>query len=379
MLVEHEFRKSRSFPTFEEAKKSIRNESLKNYIIYYLKSYRLKLKTVSPNKFRLQSVEIKKRQEQHAVFFDGTWFRFVTSFEFPYRVWNADQHKKFAHLMGLDRKDVIVERRSEVTLSKDAKIYAFSQNEEKFGLVFELESRYVNRLRPYKRFYDACRDDDEPILPHMNFDLPHRKPVSHVNEPLSGNNYFKAVKHDGIHGFVYCLEDCLWERWEDNVSNVVRVKFCPGVVFAAEKMSNGTVVLLDVVSVKEIPVYRKKLKHVLIHFLSSLKKKLPSNYQVQTYYSSDYDLDGVERIETDGIIFHRFDDVVFKLKSTKTVELLYENGFLRSFDASYPCSLNLVNGRVYECKMENGTCTVIKERSDRFICNTTKQIENALS
>ncbi|GFQ80226.1 uncharacterized protein TNCT_127281 [Trichonephila clavata] len=153
-------------------------------------------------------------------------------------------------------------------------------------------------------------------------------------------------------------------------------------VFSAEKLSNGIVVLLDVYQVRGFPTVQWNREIVLINFLQHLS--LPEGYETQKYCQRVEELP-MTRHETDGYIVHNTKtDKILKVKHTHSLDVVYMDGYFwlpgkekpglyRRFKA---LEKGLQNGHVYEVSVKNGG--VLRKRNDRFVGNTWKQIENIL-
>ncbi|GFR07199.1 uncharacterized protein TNCT_396301 [Trichonephila clavata] len=111
---------------------------------------------------------------------------------------------------------------------------------------------------------------------------------------------------------------------------------------------------------------------------------LPEGYETQKYCQRVEDLPMI-RYETDGYIIHNTKtDKIVKVKHIHSLDVVYMDeffwlpgkekpGIYRRFKA---LEKRLQNGHVYEVSVKNGN--VLRERKDRFIGNTRKQIENIL-
>lgn len=320
--------------------------------------------------------EIKKKLNTYAVYYLSQWFKFVESEEKTFSVWTANEHKSFYKLISFYQYPLTIEHRYQIDLSKKSKIYGYVKNGTQFGLVFELEvkcsrekikklpidlkklKKYRNILHVFKKGY---------ILPY-ELGRCERKRVYHTLKPIQ--NAYAAIKHDGIFGLVYSYDNYIYEMWEGNEFKLIKNKTLGnGFVFAAEKLNDNEIILLDVYQVRGYKVLH--LESVFFDFLPNLA--LPPHYKVQTYFKDYKKLETSDK--SDGIIFHTKRDKIFKFKPIKTIDLLYENGYFLVNDLKIPTSERLINGVVYEC---NSNFKVIKERPDRFISNTLKQINEVV-
>lgn len=337
-------------------------------------------------RFRDGKFETKQKLDQIAVYYDGVWFKLVESEEKPFNSWSKTTHCKFLDVVVLHQNPFVIETRREITLSSQAKVYVFEKlfNLEK-GFVFELEllckkSRRVtldafrdsiSQLAEYKTVYQLL--NASCFFPYALFQ-DCRKPVIPTHQVM--NNCLVAHKYDGTFGLVYSYANRIVEVWEDNLRRVrPHTSLGDGFVFAAERMREDKIVLLDVYQVRgSRTLFREK---ILLEFLPNLKPKLPSPYVVQTYCHNVHDLPSLCD-ETDGLIFHDVqNDVVYKLKRKHTLDLVFENGYflLPNKKISYN-QKKLENGAVYECQIdERSNLVPIRRRWDRFTGNSKKQLE----
>ena len=122
--------------------------------------------------------------------------------------------------------------------------------------------------------------------------------------------YLKALKHDGIFGFLEVYTHYINEKWEDNeIRTRTNDELDPGILFAAERLIDGTVILLDVYQVEGSKTWRGDVSHILLHYLPELNCK---NFKVQHYCTKDILLETNQKM--DGIIFHSLTDKIFKYK-----------------------------------------------------------------
>ena len=333
-------------------------------VVIYLDSFR----------FKEDKWEFKKVLSQKCVYFCGLWFRFVESQEIAFKHFSQEQHDSFYKKMGFKQSPFTFEYRNEIQLSKEAKLYTFERDQE-IGMVFEYE-QFLKRkkipapipnplvLRKFKSIFKLFNNKAP-----MPYELKpcQRKPVYHTKVLLS--NCLVAIKHDGIFGHVQSYKNCIYESWEGNTNNLLNnASIGNGLVFGAEKMNDGTVILLDVYQVRGVPVYHTD--SIFLEFMPQLKN-LPVNYKIQTYYKDFKDVPtNVEN--SDGIIFHNLNDVIYKYKPKQTIDLLYNEGyFILKNEIKVKAKEQLTNGKIYECDLEYN---VIKERKDRFTGNTIEQL-----
>lgn len=364
-MYEYEFRLSVTFPEKKDLYAIISSfPNVKRYVVSYLKSFR----------FKDKKWELKTPVSQVAVYYDGLWFKFVVSKESKFSLFGVKKHKQFYETFGFYQGPLIFEYRYEIKLkSRKARLYAFERLDNRYGLVFEYEICVRKKKLKNLPIDTTVLQNFKHLFPffHAGMSMPYilktptRKRVYHTdNVP---KNSLIAVKHDGKFGFIYSYRNFIYEEWEGNDNFCLEnTSLGDGIVFGAEKMPNGTVYLLDVYQVRGVPALHSE--SILLNYLSSLK--LPNHYKIQTYYKN---LEGVpkESAECDGLIYHSVNDIVYKVKPVKTVDLLYENGYFKTRDKSIQTNQRLVNGRVYECDLN---LQVIKERPDRFMSNTTEQL-----
>ena len=364
-LIEKEFRKKFLVSSWFEAISYLPPHA-KRVDITYFKSFRIKS----------QTCELKWKEDIFAVYRDGKWFEYVTSKELAYEKWSRKTHALF--FLELAFGTACYENRLEYEISPEAKIYAYSKN-GKYGVCFECESE--TDLEKYRSFYSKFPTNLPPRTGGNN-SFPTRKQVKPTNRvPLS--DHVKSIKYDGIYGFVHFNHNgTLVERWEDNTAKSTEQFYDEdllGFTFAAEKLSNGKVILLDVLQVNGLPV-KNCTKEILLEYLPSIRKKVP--YSIQKYYTDDSTLLPKISDDTDGIIFHCFNDEIYKLKGMETIDLLYTDNKLQCLPDQFSnvvVNFNLENGKVYECACtENNTLHVLKERPDRLVGNSDIQIKNSL-
>lgn len=384
--------------------------------IFYIKPhFRLK----EPN-----TLEWKQVLTTRTIYHDGLWFRFVESEEISFAKWSKRMTIQFLERAGHTSHPVSTEFRHE--LSSDIfpciKLYAYRKFENmrpRYGIVFEFEigcfdDRHSNptdlaastaryQLSLHKRIYGFLKhrlfsssrlctsfSSLPPSFggsfsgdPSGDDRLAARKPVVplHVARAhsllSSGSVVLMAPKHDGTFGFVHSRADMLREVWEDNVRRIHRnVTLGTDLVFGAERMSDGSVVLLDVYSVAGCPV--RTTESLLTEFLPKLTLPKQLNYRVQTYRSvKSGPLFLNANKNQDGIVLHDVTaDVVYKVKEKHTVELIHFDGAYmlpngEKMQVPIEFRESLRNGSVYECAID--TFIPLRRRDDRFVGNSAKQ------
>ncbi|GFQ65901.1 uncharacterized protein TNCT_574981 [Trichonephila clavata] len=297
-------------------------------------------------RYKNKRLETKHIVSTEAVFYDGLWFKWVHSIETPHISWSSLTHKIFLDAAGSFQCPFRNETRHVWTLDNQAQVYTFAHPDGTYRLVFEWE--YGVFSKPIKKF------DTELLLENL-----------------------------GNIGKLYSFPEYIKEKWEGGIHKIHKgISLGDGIVFSAEKLSNGTVVLLDVYQVRGFPTVQWNREIVLINFLQHLS--LPEGYETQKYCHRVEDLP-MTRYETDGYIIHNTKtDKIVKVKHTHSLDVVYMDGFFwlpgkekpglyRRFKA---LEKGLQNGHVYEVSVKNGN--VLRERKDRFIGNTWKQIENIL-
>lgn len=307
-------------------------------------------------------------------------------------------------------QSIIHETKDRLYQYKD--IYQYFREEEEF---FSSSSSTTTTTFPYIGLKDCSR---KPVLPIDSKNLLDQLSSSSSSSSLTDcNNFLVAQKHDGIFGFVYSFANEIREVWEDNQFRLFRGKSLgDGFVFGAEKMSDKVVILLDVYQVRGSPVVCTK--NLLLEFLPRLAHRYP-RYRVQTYFlstdiatcpfssycdsllssSSSTKGKGVpeekksshnksssrnnnNNVVVDGLIFHDTkNDKIYKLKSKQTLDLVHFDGYFifpnnekKKISREY---LPLKNGVVYECAVRP-FLKPLRERVDRFVGNSKKQMANIL-
>lgn len=376
-MHEYEFRlvvqHSSSFaPFFQNLGYSTRKK-----VVYYAKPH---------FRFKNGTWEVKRIESTHSVYHDNVWFKWVHSVEIPYAKWTESLNKSFLHETGNFQNPFKEEIRDYVEIDSQAQLYAFRSGLD-YKLVFEWEygtfekklenfkpSELLESLSKYKCIYEAMSHFSTPSY-KLNENV-FRKPVTCVPEIPDGNQYLYAHKMDGIFGFVYSYPDRIKEKWEGYECVIRRDQTLgDGYVFAAEKMENGEIVLLDVYQVRGFDTASWCRRGILLNFLPQLK--LVEGYYVQTYVS-DKNLLGSSVFKVDGVIIHDIQqDVVFKYKTMHSVDLVYFKGYFQLPNGRIKCLENdLEDGRVYEVSTADGR--VIRKRIDRFKGNTAEQLEKVL-
>ncbi|GFY61822.1 uncharacterized protein TNIN_122831, partial [Trichonephila inaurata madagascariensis] len=187
-------------------------------------------------------------------------------------------------------------------------------------------------------------------------------------------NCLVARKFDGTFGLIYSYSNKICEFWEGNYQRIrTGISLGDGIVYSAEKIDDEHVILLNVYQVRGIFTVNKQ--SIFLEFLPQLS--LPPGYYIQKYCFKIEDLPTTP-FKTDGYIFHDIQrDKVYKLKEKNSIDAIYWDGyFLLPDNQRIPCKKRkLQNGRVYEISMEG---KVLRRRNDRFIGNTSKQLENIL-
>lgn len=368
-MYEYEFRIIITLPDLKSVFELL-NQPTNNYIVKYIKHFR----------YKGESWEFKKKLREIMIYHFKTdnWIKFVESKEIPFHKWKKKYYTEFKQHLAFKQNIFDIEYRYEIQIDENAKLYGYNKNNTEFGLVFELEvynneTRYkklpidTDKLNPYvetlKLFY-------KQTPPAYTLYKCTRKPVLNTNEEVKDS--LKAIKHDGIFGHVYSYKDYIYEEWEDGVQNLFQDQTLGnGIVYGAERLDNR-VILLYVVQVRGLVVLN--VRDILSNYLMTLPANAPTRYNVQYYY------DKLEHIKDDGnlegVIFHTYDDKIYKMKNKYTIDLLYENGFFITKQGLIQCKeKGLKNGVVYECDLN---CNVIKRRDDRYQSNTPSQLKQNL-
>ncbi|GFT26040.1 uncharacterized protein NPIL_17081 [Nephila pilipes] len=344
-------------------------------------------------RYKNNQIETKHIVSTEAVFYDGLWFKWVHSLETPHAQWSLSTHSKFVDAVGNFQCPFRTEKRHVWRLDDHAQVYTFAHSDGTYRLVFEWEygvfpkpvkdlptEQLMEDLGEYWNVYEHFRPFSSP--PYRINEALSRKPVTCVSQ-FEGLEGVIAHKLDGTFGLIYSFDDHIKEKWEGGVHKIHKgITLGDGIIFAAEKMSNGTVVLLDVYQVRGFPTAQWNREIILMNFLKQLC--LPKEYQTQTYCRRVEDLP-FTRFETDGYIIHNTNtDQIFKVKHTHSLDVVYMDGYFwlpgkekmglhRRFRA---LEKGLENGHVYEVSVRNGG--VLRKRNDRFTGNTWQQIENIL-
>lgn len=367
-MHEYEFRLVVILPSVQYIKEFHNTfQNIKTFTIKYAKYFRCK-----EHKW-----EIKKKLDQVIMYYDGLWFKFVKSIEKPFPAWTSNEYQTFYQTIGYYQNPFTIEHRYEVQLSQNAKIYTYIKNVTECGLVFELEvqtnskkwkSVNTSHLADYQNIFYLFRN--KPVAPY-NLTVCSRKRVKHTLKPIP--NALVTVKHDGIFGLIYSYENYIHEMWEGNQQQtLLNQSIGNGIVFGAEKMTDGSIILLDVYQVRGVPACG--VETILLEYLPSLKQYLPSHYKIQNYVKNLKDLP-TDCLKCDGIIYHTLNDTIYKVKEKQTIDLLYENGYFVFGENKIATTEKLVDGVVYECDL---FFKVIKPRPDRFISNSMDQLHEVM-
>lgn len=367
-MFEYEYRLHVRLHSIDEIRQILcqLNLNINTYTVKYVKYFRQKNSTW----------EIKQQRNSFAVYHLTQWFKFVESEEISFNKWSKQDYKLFYQSLVFNQQPFTIEHRYQIDFTSDAKLYGYAKNNDTFGLVFELEVQlskhrikniplYTEKLNKYEEIFN---------LFSKGFDLPYelghcqRKRVYHTRKPVK--DAYVAVKHDGVFGLVLSYKNYIYEKWEGNDSKIIpNFTLGNGIVFAAEKMKDETIILLDVYEFRGLRVLN--VESIFFDFLPSLK--LPMHYKVQTYKKKIEDLQFTD--SSDGIIYHTLQGEVYKYKPNKTIDLLYEKGcFILDHEKIPTSQSNLKNGVVYECDLN---LQVIKERPDRFVSNSREQVLEA--
>ncbi|GFQ84603.1 uncharacterized protein TNCT_738561, partial [Trichonephila clavata] len=178
------------------------------------------------------------------------------------------------------------------TLDNQAQVYTFAHPDGTYRLVFEWEygvfskpikkfdtESLLENLGKYWQVYEYFRSFSSP--PYRINETFSRKPVTCV-ENFQGLKGVFAHKLDGTFGLVYSFPEYIKEKWEGGIHKIHKgISLGDGIVFSAEKLSNGTVVLLDVYQVRGFPTASMNREIVLMNFLQHLS--LPEGYETQKY------------------------------------------------------------------------------------------------
>lgn len=352
---------------------------IKKQIVYYLKPH---------FRFRNGIFETKRIKSTHAVYHDSLWFRWVHSIEIPYPCWSRSTYLTFLHNIGNYQNPMTVESRHMIMIDSKVQLYTFQTSVHSYKLVFEWEYGtffkpmtlfnpvfILNSLNQYRNLYNLLKKYSVPFY-KLNEHLS-RKPVICIEAIPDGGQYLYAHKLDGVFGLVYSYSDKIKEKWE-GYECVVRKNetLGNGLVFAAERLENGDVYLLDVYHVRGHDTIKWCRKEILTQFLTNLT--LLKGYFVQTYAFDKGSLNTNPPFKTDGLIIHDvIQDIIFKYKTSHSIDLIYYQGYFYLPNGRIKClQQGLEESSVYEISTKNGQ--VLRKRTDRFKGNTSEQLENAL-
>lgn len=339
-------------------------------------------------RFRNGVFEMKRVHSTHAIYHDGLWFKWVHSTETPYLSWSRSTCLTFLHNIGNFQDPIHAESRALITIDAQTQLYCFQRGPHCYRLIFEWEYGTFSKpltqfdsvellgvLNRYKHIYNLMRRFSLP-----NFKLNEmwtRRPVTCIPSIPEGDRYVYAHKLDGTFGLVYSYRDRIKEKWE-GYQCVVRnnVTLGEGLVFAAERLEEGQVYVLDVYQVRGHETAGWCRKGILLEFLPQLH--LIEGYFVQTYVLVKDALDPNPSFKVDGIIIHNvLEDVIFKYKTNHSIDLVYYKGYFYLPNGRIKSLVKgLEEGSVYEISTKDGT--VIRKRSDRFKGNSALQLENVL-
>ena len=350
-----------------------------NQIVYYMKPH---------FRFREGCFETKRKECTQAVYHDEMWFRWVHSVETPYSCWSKSTCFTFLHQIGNYQQPLLTEHRQMILLSQQAKLYTFKTNHQTYRLVFEWEcgtfskpqtrwsyGQLLHSLSQYRDIYHLLKPYTQP--PFKLDEVMSRRTVTAVSH-LPKENCLYALKIDGIFGLIFSYPNKIKEKWEGNECVVKKGISLSGdgFVFAAERVRNGHVYLLDVYQVQGYETAPWCRKQILTEFLCGLT--LPEGYYVQRYETHLELLERHPPFETDGVIAHDIvKDFIMKLKKHHSVDLVFYNGYFYLPFGRFPYKdENLENGRVYEISIHDGR--VLRSRNDRFKGNTAEQLEKIL-
>lgn len=352
---------------------------IKKQIIYYLKPH---------FRYRNGHFETKRMESTYAVYHDSLWFRWIHSIETPYHAWSHATYLDFLHNIGNYQHPFKVETRYGITIDGHTQLYTFQTSIHTFKLVFEWEygtfskpitlsnpAQLLSTLTRYRDIYNLFQQYPLPSYT-LNENLT-RKPVTCIETIPKGDPYLYAHKLDGVFGLVYSYTNKIKEKWE-GYECVVRPNetLGDGLVFAAERLENGDVYLLDVYHVRGHDTAKWCRKEILTHFLSHLS--LLKGYFIQHYVSDPECLNTNPPFKTDGLIIHNvLEDVILKYKTSHSIDVVYYRNYFYLPNGRIKCSQEgLEDGSVYEISTQDGR--VMRQRKDRFKGNTSAQLDNVL-
>lgn len=333
--------------------------------------------------------ETKQIESSKAVYHDGLWFRWVHSIETAHAFWSHATDLAFLHNIGNYQDPLTVEKRSVILLDKHAQLYTFQHSHDSFRMVFEWElgtfsqpkkhfhpARLLAALGKYKAIYNVFKGFSPP--PYALKEEMTRRSVTCVDSIPEGDQYVYAHKLDGVFGLVYSYRDKIKEKWEGYECRVRKgVSLGDGLVFAAERLEDGKVHLLDVYQVQSHDTVKWSRRGILMDFLPTLRNVV-GGYSVQTYASDVKCLVPNPSVKTDGLIIHDvMQDVIYKFKTNHTIDLVYDRGYFILPVGRIKCKeKGLEDGRVYELDVKDGS--IVRRRDDRFRGNTSEQLINVL-
>lgn len=352
---------------------------IQKQIIYYLKPH---------FRYRQGHFETKRIQSTHSVYHDSLWFRWIHSIETPYPNWSRATYLTFLHNIGNYQNPFTVELRHGITIDGQVQLYTFQTSVHTFRLVFEWEYGVFSKavafthpdvvlgsLNRYRDVYHLLKPYPAPgykLNEHLT-----RRPVTCIEAIPIGEQYLYAHKLDGVFGLVYSYADKIKEKWE-GYECVVRKHetLGNGLVFAAERLENGDVYLLDVYHVRGHDTAKWCRREILTYFLTHLN--LLKGYFTQNYVPDPESLNPNPSVKTDGVIIHNVvQDVIFKYKTRHSIDLVYYQKYFYLPNGRIKClNQGLQDGCVYEVSTQDGR--VVRQRKDRFKGNTLAQLENVL-
>lgn len=337
-------------------------------------------------RFRDGCLELKEKKNTEMVYFDGLWFRWVHSIETSFEDWTRKTRLAFIHASCNFQDPFRVETRYIRMLDDEAQIYTFQHDTGSYRLVFEWEygafstpiqtlpaTFLFQSLKKYRNVLALFKEYPSPAFVFKETFF--RNPVMYISEVPNNSTkrYLFAHKLDGTFGLIYSYLDRVKQKWEGyECVQQNGITLGDGIVFAAEKMQNGKIILLDVYRVRGYKTATWSRRKIFKEFLPQLQ--LPAGYDIQRYRFNVRNLPKVP-YKTDGLIVHDIiRNEVFKIKQNHSIDLVYSNGYFWLPDGRIKASEPLENGCVYEISIKNGQ--VVRKRSDRFTGNTAEQLKS---
>jgi len=366
-----------------------------------------------PNGFRIKNLKCDRKivQKRKFVYFNGTFFKHVTSLEYDQYCWPISWYKLFQISACLEPNAATVKNRYILAEKQGERISVSCNSQELCSLKFEYEyeingkwhlplfNSLYHKLKT--KFNNLCKAREYvslemSISPEKQIELYtplkkdkfifKRRKFGKLSQMTSLNECVYSFKIDGVYGVAqfYRVTEGMYKmcaQFEDMVEYSMPL-FCKNinyqsVEFQVERVSSDCIYIIDILSIEEIPVELKTVDFYL-HYMKQLEF---DGLMIQKYYTLNDFLPTPPPKQCDGlIIVNTKTNTTYRLKEKNSYELQYcgNNEFCDLEGNLYKYQgVNCTPGMIYETiVIDKKICQIIRPRLDRHYPNSVTRISS---